>query len=274
MASKKSGIRPWIVITWILYKSFFLPHYVYLYAQSYIMALEWQTGKVVNILDETHNIKRYFIQCDTLDRFDFKPGQFVTLDLPIHEKKNKRWRSYSIASRPDGSNIFELIIVLVEDGLGTNYLFKHIHVGDELLFRGPSGVFTLPDELEHDYFMICTGTGIAPFRSMVTDAWHNKKKVKNMYLIFGTRTQKDLLYYSELQELASQYPNFQYLPTLSRESWNGRTGYVHDIYRELAANKPDAHFLLCGWKNMIDDARKNLADMGYDKSAIHFELYG
>lgn len=238
------------------------------------MALEWQTGQVVNIIDETKNTRRYFIQAKEQERFDFKPGQFVTLDLPIHEKKNKRWRSYSIASCPDGSNIFELVIVLVEDGLGTNYLFKSINVGDELLFRGPSGVFTLPDTLEHDYFMICTGTGIAPFRSMITDIWYNKKNSGNLYLIFGTRTRQDLLYHEELSQLSDQFEHFQYLPTLSREQWSGRSGYVHDIYRELASNKPDAHFLLCGWKNMIDEARKNLAEMGYDKSAIHFELYG
>lgn len=54
-----------------------------------------------------------------LASFDFQPGQFVTLDLPIHEKLNKRWRSYSIASWPDGSNVFELVIVLDKDGAGT-----------------------------------------------------------------------------------------------------------------------------------------------------------
>lgn len=71
-----------------------------------------------------------------MQRFDFKPGQFVTLDLPIHEKKNKRWRSYSIASAPDETNIFELVIVLVEDGLGTPYIWSNIKIGDELILRG------------------------------------------------------------------------------------------------------------------------------------------
>ena len=73
------------------------------------MSLEWQNGKVVNIIDETPSTRRYFIEATDLETFDFKPGQFVTLDLPIHEKKNKRWRSYSIASAPNGTNIFELV---------------------------------------------------------------------------------------------------------------------------------------------------------------------
>jgi ferredoxin-NADP reductase len=49
---------------------------------------------------------------------------------------------------------------------------------------------------------------------------------------------------------------------------------VHDIYQSLAKDKPDAQFLLCGWKNMIDEARENLEDLGFDKKQIHFELYG
>src|SRR5690349_9688470 len=131
------------------------------------MALQpWRKGRVISIREEIPGTRRFFIQVPELEKFDFKPGQFVTLDLPIHEKKNKRWRSYSIASAPDGTNVFELIIVLLEDGAGTNYLFNEIKEGSEILFRGPQGVFILPETIDKDLFFICTGTGIAPFRSM------------------------------------------------------------------------------------------------------------
>lgn len=238
------------------------------------MNLEWQNGKIVNIIDETPTTRRFFIETPSTAPFAFKPGQFVTLDLPIHEKKNKRWRSYSIASAPDDTNIFELVIVLVEDGLGTPYLFNHIKIGDEIILRGPAGIFVLPDTIEHDYFMICTGTGIAPFRSMVHHLYNHHIASKDLYLIFGTRTKIDLLYHDELTALQEKLPDFKYIPVLSRESWDGKTGYVHPVYEELCAGKPDAQFLLCGWKNMIDDAKNNLLGMGYDKKQIHFELYG
>jgi CDP-4-dehydro-6-deoxyglucose reductase len=89
------------------------------------MALEpWRTGRVIRIEEEADQTRRYWIQVPELEKFDFKPGQFVTLDLPIHEQKSKRLRSYSIASWPDGTNIFELVIVLLEDGLGTPWLTK------------------------------------------------------------------------------------------------------------------------------------------------------
>ena len=67
------------------------------------MALQpWITGTVIRIADHTPTTRQFWIEVPALPVFDFKPGQFVTLDLPIHEKPNKRWRSYSIASWPDG----------------------------------------------------------------------------------------------------------------------------------------------------------------------------
>ena len=131
------------------------------------MLQPWRNGTVLRIEDETHNTRRFWIQVPELDDFSFQPGQFVTLDLPIHEKANKRWRSYSIASWPDNSNTFELIVLRLEDGAGTNYLFNEVTIGTTLPLRGPQGVFVLPPVLDRDLYLICTGTGVAPFRSMV-----------------------------------------------------------------------------------------------------------
>ena len=240
------------------------------------MALQpWLKGKIKRIDDHTPSTKRFWIEVPELTAFDFKPGQFITFDLPIHEKINKRVRSYSIASWPDGTNVFELVIVLLDGGAGTHYLFNEVGVGSELTFRGPQGVFTLKDDdLKKDIFLVCTGTGIAPFRSMAHYIKLHDVSHKNIYLLFGTRTRKDLLYYEELCQLQKELPGFEYIPTLSREDWEGRKGYVHAIYEELCTQKQEASFFLCGWKNMIDEAKKRILDLGYDKKSIHQELYG
>ena len=239
------------------------------------MALQpWRKGIVKKIENETADTKRFWIEVPELERFDFLPGQFVTLDLPIHEKPSKRWRSYSIASWPDGSNLFELVIVLDKGGSGTPYLFNEIKVGSELVFRGAQGVFTLKEPLEKDIIFICTGTGIAPFRSMVHHIHHKKIPHKNIYLIFGCRTKSTLLYYDEMKALEGHLEGFHYFPVLSRETWEGRSGYVHPVYEEICASKPAANFLLCGWKGMIDEARKRIQDLGYDKKDVHVEIYG
>lgn len=239
------------------------------------MALQpWRVGKVIRIEDETRDTRRYWIEVPDMDNFDFIPGQFVTLDLPIHEKVNKRWRSYSIASWPDGTNVFELVIVLDKKGAGTPYIFNEVKVGSELTFRGPQGVFVIKGDLATDVFMICTGTGVAPFRSMVHDIRNKNIPHKNIYLVFGCRTKDTLLYYEELSKLQESMPGFHYVPTLSRELWDGKSGYVHPIYESLCEDRKPAHFFLCGWKGMIDEAKKRIVAMGYDKKSIHSEIYG
>ena len=97
---------------------------------------------------------------------------------------------------------------------------------------------------------------------------------QQIHLIFGTRTQEDILYRDEMAELQKSMPGFNYHVTLSREDWDGDKGYVHTVYERLCADKPDALFMLCGWRAMIDEAKQRLLAMGYDKKAIHAELYG
>jgi len=239
------------------------------------MALQpWRKGIVIKIENETPDTRRFYIQIPEISTFEFVPGQFITLDLPIHEKSNKRWRSYSIASWPDGSNVIELLIVLNPNGLGTPYLFNEIKVGSELTLRGPQGVFVLNQPLEKDLFLICTGTGIAPFRSMVRDVLNKNIPHQQIHLVFGCRKKENLLYYHEMKELENKLTGFHFHPTLSREDWEGKSGYVHDVYESLIKEHKPTQFYLCGWKLMIDDAKNKIVALGYDKKDIHIELYG
>lgn len=238
----------------------------------------WRTGTVIKIENETSSTRRFWIQVPEIAEFSFEPGQFVTLDLPIHEQKNKRWRSYSIASAPDGTNVFELVIVLLEGGLGTTYLFNEVSVGTEILLRGPQGKFTLPEDTDKDLILICTGTGIAPFRSMVHHITKHNLAYQKVHLVFGCRHFADGLYINELKALQAAHPHIQFHPCYSREAEvpaGTHKGYVHPVYEALTenGNRP-ANFYLCGWKNMVDEAKQRILAMGYDKKAIHLELYG
>lgn len=248
------------------------------------MLLPWHRAVVTKIENATATTRRFWIQVPDLERFDFQPGQFVTLDLPIHEQKNKRWRSYSIASTPDGTNTIELVIVLNEHGMGTPFLFNEVKEGSEITLRGPQGKFTMPEILDRDLYLICTGTGIAPFRSMVQYIDTYKVPHQQVHIIFGCRKLGDALYEAEMRELEKECPGFHFHSCFSRETEVGpgqHTGYVHDVYEKLIneSRLPDgsvapAHFYLCGWKNMVDHAKQKLQDLGFDKKAIHLELYG
>jgi ferredoxin-NADP reductase len=243
------------------------------------MLQPWQDAIVTKIVQETPNTKRFWLALSSGHAFDFIPGQFVTLDLPIHEQKNKRWRSYSIASAPNNSSEFELVIVHLEGGAGTTYLFNEVNVGTVIKLRGPQGVFILPKDISTDLYFICTGTGVAPFRSMILDIHQKKTPHQNIHLLFGCRQYTDCLYGHEFKALEAAESDFFYHPSFSRETEireGANQGYVHATYKKLldAGASKEAQFYICGWKDMVDEARNTLAELGIPKNQIHFELYG
>ena len=237
------------------------------------MSYDYTQSHIIDIISESDLVKRFFIKVPDETSFDFKPGQFVMLNLPIPSKLKNR--SYSIASPPNKNNTFELAIVLNPKGLGTPYLWEKVNVGSTIEISKPLGKFILQQQIEEDLCFIGTGTGIAPLRSMLLYILNNNIPHKNLYLIFGNRWEKDILYRKEMEELEATHKKFHFIPVLSRDNpgWTGKKGYVHEIYEEIFADKRQATFYLCGWRDMLSDARKRIEIMGYDKKKIKFESY-
>ena len=236
----------------------------------------WYRGVVRDIVSETTTVKRFFIEIPEVQHFEFEAGQFVTFDLPIGNKRNQRWRSYSIANAPDNSNVIELCIVHLPNGAASTYFFETLEIGSELKFKGPDGNFCLSENDNSDLVMICTGTGIAPFRSMIAKMARDKFD-RRVHLIFGCRTSSDILYKEELQSLMHSNSLFTFDICLSMESAVGcNSGYVHQIYLEKYSGKTKGkRFYICGWSKMIDEAVENLlVKMNCDRTQIVYELYG
>ena len=235
----------------------------------------WIDAKLIKTIDRTETTRSFFLELEGMDSFDFSAGQFITLDLPIGEKRLERWRSYSIANAPDQSNIIELVIVKVPFGKATTFLFENSALGDRFKLKGPGGVFCLPSEINNELVFICTGTGVAPFRSMVWDIKNRNKAHQKIDLIFGTRNRSGILYLEEWKNLKADLEQFDYSIALSREDFEGYQGYVHQLYlNKFKQVIPNRTFYLCGWQNMIDEAKQNLLDLGYKKEQIIEELYG
>lgn len=226
-------------------------------------------AKIADIQVINSKVKRFFLQFDF--NVHYKSGQFIIIDFKdINHPFTTR--SYSIADYARG-NIIELCVVLKEDGAATPKLFDQ-KIGEQLFVSEPLGRFVLPEDyIDHQYVFICTGTGVAPFRAMIKELLIEKKHKKNIYLYFGGRTQNDLLYKNEFETLEQEYSNFKYHPVLSQESWDGAKGYVHQHYLTLAEQKIQALFYICGWSNMVKEARDNLKELGYTRNEIKIELY-
>jgi ferredoxin-NADP reductase len=207
-------------------------------------------------------------------RFGFVTGQWLSFkyNKPDGEEIT---RPYSIASPPGEDNRFALCLNRVQDGFMSNSLCD-MEPGDELQCHGPFGDFILRPPMR-DTIFIATGTGIAPFRSMLhwLLADESRHQNKQLTLIFGNRTEADIYYHAEFSRLAEDHQNFHYLPTLSRggSEWQGLRGYVQDHVPSIAKGRSDMHAYICGLDKMVKANRDQLKGLGWDRKSILYEKY-
>jgi len=208
-----------------------------------------------------------------VSEFKFTPGQFISIVETVDGKE--KTRAYSIASPRDG-NKFSLCLNRVPDGLVSNMMFA-LKAGDEIVMNEPLGYFTLRHPGRRVVF-VCTGTGIAPFRSILQD--HLPRTQPHISMLFGTRHETGLLYREEMEQLEREYPSFRYLTTLSKphEGWPGRAGRVTAHLDEVIGLRTpedivETDVYICGLKEMVDDVRAELKKRGFDRKQIIYEKY-
>ncbi len=199
----------------------------------------------------------------------FVPGQFLSVTANV--AGDDITRAYSVASPPDG-NRFAFCANLVTDGHLSPLLFS-LRAGDEIDFKGPYGAFILRRPVSDSIF-VATGTGIAPFRSILLSKLREHRDHR-FTLIFGVRHEHGLLYDDEWRGLAAEYSNFDYQPTLTRplEHWIGRTGRVQPHVLEALGERRDMDVYICGLREMVDEMRLQLKTAGLDRKRIIYEKY-
>jgi ferredoxin/flavodoxin---NADP+ reductase len=236
----------------------------------------------------------------------FEAGQYVVLALPPsaprcllskpepplpHPDRMIR-RAYSIASSSQNGEYMDFYISLISTGFLTPRLFA-LNVGDELwMSQHPTGMFTLAQVPAHKHIMlIATGTGLAPYMSMLTSHLEcgGARKVA---VLHGADHTWDLGYRAELETLQHLCSNFTYLPTIDHPEdepvpWHGHTGWVQKLWESKAIEAkwgfsptPDnTDIFLCGVPEMLDDMLELLTTEGFiehtrtQPGQIHIERY-
>lgn len=226
-------------------------------------------AKLIEWTEIAPGVRHFVFEAPQLERLDFIPGQFV----PLTDSVNSRaiTRAYSIASPPGTGTRFELCLNRVDDGAFSPHLFE-LSAGDTLEMKPPLGTFTLREPLR-DSVLVATGTGIAPFRSMLKAVLEPDSPA--FTLLFGVRHESHLLYRQEFEEMARRFPQFRFWPTLTQPGshWTGRAGRVQAHLNEAIGGRRDIDVYLCGLKPMVDDVRQILKSMGFDRKQIRYEKY-
>ena len=230
-------------------------------------------ARLIESFEIAPEVRHFVFETPDVARLDFLPGQFVSFTQSIQDKRITR--AYSIASPPDDTNRFALCLNRVQDGFMSNYLCD-LAEGAEVHFHGPHGLFVLREHRQ-DAVFISTGTGVAPFRSMVQ--WLlacSDNRNHSYWLVYGTRYPEDIYYREEFENMAVRHPNFHYEVTLSRakEDWTGKRGYVQERVREIVGNRTDMQAYICGLNDMVLANRNLLKDeLGWDRKQIVYERY-
>ncbi|MEF9957797.1 MAG: ferredoxin--NADP reductase, partial [Acinetobacter sp.] len=205
--------------------------------------------------------------------FKFTAGQFARIGLKVND--DLIVRAYSVVSSPFDETL-EFFSIVVPDGAFTSNL-QHLQVGDELyLEKVPYGFLTLARyqlPLPKDLWLLATGTGLAPFISMLQDfeTWSKYEKIN---LVYSVRTASELAYIDRIQEIAETFgeghTGFKFIPIITRDPnamlhdrlplliENGELEKVAD----LAFNPETTHVMLCGNPQMVDDTKAALKTRG------------
>lgn len=270
------------------------------------MAASELNSIVSHIMQVSPTMKIVRVKPDSWDLPDFTAGQFISLGLPEsasriadstpEEKQYKPGkiirRMYSIASSSVLTEFVEFYITIVRSGALTPRIFN-LQVGDRIeMGKKTSGMFTLEEVPEdNNIILIATGTGVAPYISMLRSNALQKSGAK-LAVIHGAANSWDLGYSSELSLIESMSGKFKYIPTIlmpekEPAGWHGDTRFVEDIWKDGTLEKiwgfkptpENTHIFLCGNPGMTEAMVEILNKEGFVEHArktpgqIHIESW-
>lgn len=187
---------------------------------------------------------------------DFSAGQYILLGTDPDNLK-----PFSIAAAPTGDGTIECHIRSHDDSGWMQALFAK-DVGDTLYFVGPNNQMALQDNLFPTIF-VAGGTGFAPMRALL-EALLKTQPIQPIHFYWGARKAEDLYQDDLLKQLSAQYENLNYVPVLSEEddSWQGRTGFVHEAVLSDYPVLEHHQVYLCGPWPMVQTAKEQFIAAG------------
>lgn len=212
-------------------------------------------------------------------RVSFKPGQWVSLQLPIGDRP-PLVRAYTMADPEADSGELVLVFDRVPHGRGSDYL-SSLEKGDQVPVAGPYGTFTLPEPLPDHLVFMARYTGIVPVRCMIRQL-SRLSEPPRITLLYTAPSKAELIYHHEFLALASRSSTVTYLPgTGSGEVWGTAVGDAesaeshHQIeaLQSVVGDERDFFPMVCGLKAFVRPIRAYLSERGFQRRQARYETY-
>jgi benzoate/toluate 1,2-dioxygenase reductase subunit len=224
-------------------------------------------GKLAAVEQLSASTIRFSVALDAPDLLGFLPGQYVNVKVPGSDQT----RSYSFSSAPTAA-LASFVVRNVPHGLMSTYLSERAQAGQAMSFTGPFGSFYLRP-VQRPVLLLAGGTGIAPFLSML-DTLAAKGFTQPVRLVFAVTNDHDLVALEQLDRIAADHPQFQYVTSVAAEaSTHTRKGYATAHVEPGWMNGGDVDIYLCGPVPMVEAVRGWLDSTGIKPASFHFEKF-
>lgn len=213
------------------------------------------------------------------DEFQFLPGQYLTIEVDIDGKPQRR--SYSICSSVHDAHL-KIGVKKVEQGLVSSFINDQLKVGDKLNLMQPDGRFTVSLGNQRRLLLLASGSGITPCLAIAKSVLEREPD-SEITLVYGNRSVSSMMFRDELSDLKDTHTSrFSAFYLMSRESQdssllNGRLD-AEKLKQFVSTGLLDVHSFdaayLCGPQEMIEAASTYLQEAGMPAANIKFELFG
>ncbi|HEY3102006.1 MAG TPA: hypothetical protein VGJ69_00350 [Pyrinomonadaceae bacterium] len=211
---------------------------------------------ITTIRDQGREIRSFDLVPADSSTVSFRPGQVAILRVAGEEPAY-----FAFASSPEDSELE----ILVKRTIGASVALFEMGEGDVVDLLGVTGAgFDLDAQTGRDLVFVAMGTGVAPLRSALRYVLHRREKYGDLVVLYGARRPDEFCYRDEIDDW--EKAGVELRQVISRpdgHDWSGRTGYVQSLLDHVLADLKSPVALVCGSREMIEQTRDRLQQMGF-----------
>ena len=244
----------------------------YLHLANPLWSARELRGRILQVRRETEDSATLVIKPGWGFSFDYQPGQYIGIGLPVNGRW--RWRSYSLTSSPaaaaSGAGSPRTVTITVKampEGFLSAHLVDGVEPGTIVRLAAPQGNFVLPDPAPPSILFLTAGSGITPVMSMLRTLLR-RNQITDIAHLHSAPTESDVMFGAELAALAADHPGYRLQVRETRAQ--GRL----DLAR-LGQEVPDwreRQTWACGPEGLLNQAEKVWSSAGIG-DRLHLERF-